>query len=114
MSGQTAAPLPAPAAALGEGATGAGGAGVPAHGAVAGHLARGVSTTGYNGAGVPALVAKYILYRIFFGLYTCPADMLIPFAGMSGQDFCLDLTGIAALKAGTWSCIQPTRRTIGR
>ena len=94
MSGQTAAPLPALAAALGERTAGAGGAGVPAHGAVAGYLARGVRTTGDNRAGVPALVAKYILYRIFFGLYTCPADMLIPFAGMSGQDFCLGKTKI--------------------
>ena len=39
VAGQTAAPLRAPAAALGEGSAGAGGAGVPAHGAVAGHLA---------------------------------------------------------------------------
>ena len=109
MAGQTAAPLCAPAAALGEGSTGAGGAGVPAHRAVAGHLARGVHTTGDNGAGVPALVAKYILHRIFSGLYTCPADMLIPFEGMNGQDFCLDLTGMAALKAGTWSCMQPNK-----
>ena len=60
VSGQTAAPLlhPPAAAALGEGAAGAGGAGVPAHRAVAGHLARGVSIAGDNGAGVPALVAK--------------------------------------------------------
>ena len=56
----------------------------------------------------------HILYRIFSGLYTCPADMLIPFEGINGQDFCLDLTGMAALKAGTWSCMQPTRRTIVR
>ena len=59
VSGQTAAPLlHPPAAALGEGAAGAGGAGVPAHRAVAGHLARGVTTTGDNGAGVPALVTE--------------------------------------------------------
>ena len=62
---QTAAPLRAPAAAaLGEGSTGAGGAGVPAHRAVAGHLARGVSIAGDNGAGVPALVAKKNIHDI--------------------------------------------------
>ena len=68
MAGQTAAPLRAPAAALGEGSAGAAGAGVPARGTVAGHLTLRVTTTGDNGAGVPALVAKYILYRIFSGL----------------------------------------------
>ena len=65
VSGQTAAPLlHPPAAALGEGAAGAGGAGVPAHCAVAGHLARGVSIAGDNGAGVPALVAKKNIHDI--------------------------------------------------
>ena len=87
VSGQTAAPLlHPPAAALGEGSAGAGGAGVPAHGAVAGHLARGVSIAGDNGAGVPALVAKKT-YMIFSGLDRCPADMLIPFTGMKGRTF---------------------------
>ena len=57
VAGQTAAPLlHPPAAALGEGSTGAGGAGVPAHSTVAGHLTRGVTTTGDNGAGVPAFL----------------------------------------------------------
>ena len=64
MSGQTAAPLRAPAAALGEGSAGAGGAGVPARGAVAGHLTLRVTTTGDNGAGVPALVAKKNIHDI--------------------------------------------------
>ena len=65
VAGQTAAPLRAPAAAaLGEGSAGAGGAGVPAHRAVAGHLARGVSIAGDNGAGVPALVAKKNIHDI--------------------------------------------------
>ena len=99
VAGQTAAPLRAPAAAAGEGSAGAGGAGVLAHRAVTGHLALGVSIAGDDRAGVPALVTKNILYRIFSGLDRCPADMLIPFAGMNGQDFCLDSTGMAALKA---------------
>ena len=61
MAGQTAAPLRAPAAALGEGSAGAGGAGVPAHRAVAGHLTRGVTTTGDSRAGVPALLTRNII-----------------------------------------------------
>ena len=57
VSGQTAAPLlHPPAAALGEGAAGAGGAGVPAHSTVAAHLALVVATTCDNGARVPALL----------------------------------------------------------
>ena len=57
VSGQTAALcLGVPDHAAGEGATWAGGTGVPAHGAVAGHLTRGVTTTGDNGAGVPAFL----------------------------------------------------------
>ena len=56
-SGQTAALcLGVPDHAVGEGAAWAGGAGVPAHGAVAGHLALGVTTTSDNGAGVPAFL----------------------------------------------------------
>ena len=66
MAGQTAAPLRAPAAAaLGEGAAGAGGAGVPARGAVTGHLASGVSIAGDSRAGVPALVTRNSRYTEF-------------------------------------------------
>ena len=61
VAGQTAAPLRAPAAALGEGSAGAGGAGVPAHRAVAGHLTLGVSIAGDSRAGVPALVTRNII-----------------------------------------------------
>ena len=85
VSGQTAAPLlHPPAAALGEGFAGAGGAGVPARGAVAGHLTLRVTTTGDNGAGVPALVTRNSIQNFLLpGLDRCPADLLIPFAGMN-------------------------------
>ena len=91
MSGLTAAPLlHPPAAALGEGSTGAGGAGVPAHGAVAGHLTRGVTTTGDNRAGVPALVAKKSIHDI---LWICqmPSRYVDTLRRDEGQDFCLDM-----------------------
>ena len=84
VAGQTAAPLCAPAAALGEGSAGAGFAGVPARGAVAGHLARGVSIAGDSRAGVPTLVTRNIIQNFLLpGLDRCPADLLIPFAGMN-------------------------------
>ena len=60
VSGQTAAlRLGVPDHAVGEGATGAGGAGVPAYSTVAGHLAPGVTTTGDNGAGVQAFLTIF-------------------------------------------------------
>ena len=63
VSGHAAAlRLGVPGKAVGEGATRAGGAGVPAYSAVAGHLAPGVTTTGDNGAGVQAFLT--ILKRI--------------------------------------------------
>ena len=100
MAGQTAAPLRAPAAALGEGSAGAGFAGVPALGAVAGHLTLRVTTTGDNGAGVPALVTRNIIQNFILpGLDRCPADLLVPFAGMNRQDLCLDVTVMASVKA---------------
>ena len=84
MAGQTAAPLRAPAAAAGEGSAGAGGAGVLAHRAVTGHLALGVSIAGDSRAGVPALVTKNIIQNLLLsGLDRCPADSMIPFAGMN-------------------------------
>ena len=62
VAGQTAAPLlHPPAAALGEGSAGAGGAGVPAGGTVAAHLTLGVSIAGDSRAGVPALVTRNII-----------------------------------------------------
>ena len=33
------------------------------------------------------------------GLDRCPADLIIPFAGMNRQDLCLDVTVMASLKA---------------
>ena len=85
VSGQTAAlRLGVPDNAVGEGSTGAGGAGVPARGAVAGHLARGVSIAGDSRAGVPALVTRNIIQNFLLpGLNRCPADSMIPFAGMN-------------------------------
>ena len=63
VSGHAAAlRLGVPDQAVGEGAARAGGAGVPAYSAVAGHLACGVTTTGDNGAGVQAFLT--ILNRI--------------------------------------------------
>ena len=100
MAWQTAAPLRAAAAALGEGSAGAGFAGVPARGAVAGHLTLRVTTTGDNGAGVPALVTRNIIQNFILpGLDRCPADLLVPFAGMNRQDLCLDVTVMASVKA---------------
>ena len=101
VAGQTAAPLrAAAAAALGEGSTGAGGAGVLAHGAVIVHLTRGVTTTGDSRAGVPALVTRNIIQNFRLpGLDRCPADLLIPFAGMNRQDLCLDVIVMASVKA---------------